>query len=201
MPLSEQQLQNMNAKREKILEQAITLFSGQGYNDTTISKVAKASGVSFGSVFTYFPTKEDLFHHAVTDRLDEYATILLNFTTEAEDPVAELENMVNTHIKLFSSVGTYLRLIAQVIGQHQRFQRQFTELDTFHDQFRYKIAKLVENGQEKGLLNSNLQPIYAATSYSSFLMGLRLNLIDGPEHDVWDAFKPFAMQLFGPNTL
>ncbi|MFX6387382.1 helix-turn-helix domain-containing protein, partial [Acinetobacter baumannii] len=54
MPLSDAQVQKMKQKRETILEQAIQMFAEHGYNDTTIAKVAKASGVSFGSVFTYF---------------------------------------------------------------------------------------------------------------------------------------------------
>ncbi|QTM98819.1 TetR family transcriptional regulator [Sediminibacillus dalangtanensis] len=199
MPLSANQIEKMNAKRDKILEQAIILFSEHGYNDTTISKVAKASGVSFGSVFTYFENKEALFHHAVVERLKELSPLLMDFNPNAEDPYKELETMIDKHIRLFASVGTYLRLVTQVIGQPQRFERQFKELDQFYYTFRYKIADLVAQGQNSGQLRSEIDPLTCSIAYTSFLMGIRLNLADQPDHDIWSDFSPVAMQLFGPN--
>ncbi|SDL93750.1 TetR/AcrR family transcriptional regulator [Sediminibacillus halophilus] len=199
MPLSGNQIEKMKVKRDKILEQAIILFSEHGYNDTTISKVAKASGISFGSVFTYFENKEELFHHAVVERLKELSPLLLDFDPNAEDPYKELEAMIDKHIRLFASVGTYLRLVTQVIGQHQRFERQFKELDRFYYTFRYKIADLVAKGQSSGQLRSEVDPLTSSIAYTSFLMGIRLNLADQPEHDIWSDFAPVAIRLFGPN--
>ncbi|MFD1737510.1 TetR/AcrR family transcriptional regulator [Bacillus salitolerans] len=197
MPLSENQLAKMKQKRDKVLEQAILLFSEQGYNDTTIAKVAKASGVSFGSVFTYFPTKEELFHCAVIDPLSEISKSLLDFDPDTNTPLLELERMIKHHIKIFSNLGIYLRLVVQVIGQNNRFQDQFKELDEFHMQFREKIVKLVINGQKNGQLHE-YKPIFAATAYTSLLMGLRLNHTDSPDKELWEQFVPYALQLFRP---
>ncbi len=199
MALSDKQIRKMKAKRDKILDQAIILFSEHGYNDTTISKVAKASCVSFGSVFTYFENKEELFHHAVVERLKDLSPLLLDFNSNPEDPYKELESMIDKHIRLFANVGTYLRLVTQVIGQHQRFERQFKELDQFYRTFRYKIADLVAQGQSSGQLHREIDPITSSIAYTSFLMGIRLNLADQPEHDIWADFAPVAMQLFSPN--
>lgn len=197
MPISEDQLTKMQAKRQKILEQAILLFSEHGYNDTTIAKVAKASGVSFGSVFTYFPTKEDLFHHAVIEPLKEISQLLLDFDENASNPLQELENMVKNHIKIFSGVNKYLRLVVQVIGQYTRFEKQFSELDQFHNTFREKIQKLIENGQKQNQLKP-LDSYFTVTSYTSLLIGLRVNLADEPNEEHWLKFVPSAIQLFGP---
>ncbi|WP_053220232.1 TetR/AcrR family transcriptional regulator [Virgibacillus senegalensis] len=198
MPLSANQIENMKAKRNKILEQAIILFSEHGYNDTTISKVAKASGISFGSVFTYFKNKEELFHHAVVDHLQELSPLLMDFNPDAQNSYKELEAMIDKHIRLFASVGTYLRLVTQVIGQPKRFERQFKKLDQFHYTFRSKIAALVEHGQRSGQLHSGIDPVTSSIAYTSFLMGIRLNLTDQPENNIWSDLAPVAMQLFGP---
>ncbi|KAA0549940.1 TetR/AcrR family transcriptional regulator [Bacillus sp. BGMRC 2118] len=197
MPISEDQMTKMQAKRERILEQAILLFSEHGYNDTTIAKVAKASGVSFGSVFTYFPTKDDLFHHAVTEPLEEISALLLDFDENASDPLQELNKMVTKHIKIFSDVNTYLRLVVQVIGQYTRFETQFKELDQFHNTFREKIQSLVEYGQKKQQL-MELDTHFTVTAYTSLLIGLRVNLADEPDEEYWLNFVPSAIQLFGP---
>lgn len=197
MPLSNNQIEKMKEKRKRILEEAITLFSEEGYNDTTIAKVAKAADVSFGSVFTYFKNKEELFNSAVIEPLDEFKEVLFNFSTEAEDPLAELEQMVINHIKYFAHLGNYLRLVAIVVGQYSKFPNQFTELDNVHQEFREKLSILIINGQHLGQLRE-LNPKNVATSYLSFLIGLRLTLADAPDHEVWQEFVSISMQLFGP---
>lgn len=41
-------------------QQALRLFEEQGYAATTTLQIAEAAGVSIGTLFRYFPTKEDL---------------------------------------------------------------------------------------------------------------------------------------------
>ncbi|MGD7044793.1 TetR/AcrR family transcriptional regulator [Jeotgalibacillus proteolyticus] len=197
MSTSKDQQQRMEQKRAKILEQAVLLFSEQGFNDTTVSKVAKASGVSFGSVFTYFSTKEELFHYAVMEPMEELKAGVLNFDEGAEDALAEIEWLVGTQIQLFSRLSTYLRLVVQVIGQEIRFAKQFEELNAFHDEFRKKLSLLIVKGQKDGQLEKG-DPLLTAGSYISFLMGIRLTAVDEPDQDLWEEFAPFAIRLFGP---
>lgn len=199
MPLSEEQVLKMKQKRETILQQAILLFAERGYDDTTIAKVAKASGVSFGSVFTYFENKDQLFHAAVTEPLQEHSVKLLDFDPQASELLLELERMVTNHIKMFAAFDLYLRLVVQVVGYYNRFPYSFAELDAFHNIFREKIAELLVNGQQKGLLHVQ-DPKYVATAYLSLLIGLRVNLTDEPQSNMWEKFVPVAMQLFGPKN-
>lgn len=197
MALSEQQKTNMKYKRKKILEEAIILFSEKGFAGTTVQKVAEAAEVSFGSVFTYFENKEKLFHAAIVEPLQEYSLQLLDFDPEAENLLLEIERMVAKHIHVFSGVSKYLNLVVFVIGQNDLHKETFKELNDFQDKFRNKLIQIIENGQEQGLLHIQ-DPKYAATSYTSLLLGLRLNLIDKPESAMWQEFIPYAMQLFGP---
>jgi len=46
--------------RDKIIEAARDLFLMQGYNATGLSEITKVSGVNPGSLYYFFPTKEDL---------------------------------------------------------------------------------------------------------------------------------------------
>lgn len=47
-------------KREKLLQTALELFVKQGFNDTPTSKIAKEAGIATGTLFYFFPTKDDL---------------------------------------------------------------------------------------------------------------------------------------------
>ncbi|OEH94355.1 TetR/AcrR family transcriptional regulator [Bacillus solimangrovi] len=196
MPLSEQQILIMKQKREKILQEAIVLFSRLGYEGTTIKKVAAASGVSFGTVFTYFENKDQLFHAAIVEPLEEYRSELLDFNPNETDVFVELEKMVTNHIKIFSELSEYLSLIVHIIGQHHRFETTFKEIDQFYNEFREKLVELITSGQDAGILFEQ-EPIHVATAYFSLLMGIRLNTPDGADDQFWVNIIPIAIQLFG----
>jgi AcrR family transcriptional regulator len=48
--------------KELIAETARRLFTERGFDAVTVAEVARAADVSEGTVFNYFPTKEDLFY-------------------------------------------------------------------------------------------------------------------------------------------
>ncbi|MDG4657416.1 TetR/AcrR family transcriptional regulator [Ectobacillus antri] len=197
MALSEDQMKAMHKKREKILQEATMLFAVHGYNDTTIAKVANAAGISFGSVFTYFASKEELFYATIKEPLEKLGEELLSFDSNAVNPMKEIEALVQKHVLLISQQPVYLRLFQQVLGQPERFKREFEILNQFFQLFQNKMGILIKRGQELGQLRI-LHVEAVAISYLSFLNGLRLTTIDGPEHDVWKLFVPCGIQLFGP---
>jgi TetR/AcrR family transcriptional repressor of mexJK operon len=109
----------------------------------------------------------------------------------------EIEALVQKHVLLISQQPVYLRLFQQVLGQPERFKREFEILNQFFQLFQNKMGILIKRGQELGQLRI-LHVEAVAISYLSFLNGLRLTTIDGPEHDVWKLFAPCGIQLFGP---
>jgi AcrR family transcriptional regulator len=47
--------------RERIICAARMLFSERGYDSTTVAEIADGADISVPTLFTYFPTKEDVF--------------------------------------------------------------------------------------------------------------------------------------------
>jgi AcrR family transcriptional regulator len=50
-----------DARREQILQTAVTLFSQRGFKGTTTKEIAKAAGVSEAIIFRHFATKDELY--------------------------------------------------------------------------------------------------------------------------------------------
>ncbi|OXM85626.1 TetR/AcrR family transcriptional regulator [Paenibacillus rigui] len=68
----------MSVTREEVLKSATKLFKERGFLSTTIQDIAEDCGIAKGSVYKYFPSKEDLFsevfdqcHNAYFDQVDE----------------------------------------------------------------------------------------------------------------------------------
>ncbi|MER6218358.1 TetR family transcriptional regulator [Streptomyces sp. NPDC001674] len=62
--------------RQTIFEAALRLFLSRGFDDVSIVEIAEAAEVSKRTLFTYFPTKEDLVLHVFADHEDESARVV-----------------------------------------------------------------------------------------------------------------------------
>ena len=52
-------------RRRQILEAALRVFLDKGYHAANVSDVAAEAGVSQGTIYWYFSSKEELFNAAV----------------------------------------------------------------------------------------------------------------------------------------
>ena len=50
------------ARRTHIIQSAVALFASKGFADTTTSDICRAAGISTGSLFHYFPSKQAVFY-------------------------------------------------------------------------------------------------------------------------------------------
>lgn len=48
-------------RRDKIIKTATEEFANKGFNGASINEIAKKSGISIGSMYSYFSSKEDLY--------------------------------------------------------------------------------------------------------------------------------------------
>lgn len=64
------------ATRKRILDSARRLFREEGFADTTTRDISRAAGVAAGTLFNYFPTKEDvvleLAAEAIAKAVDDF---------------------------------------------------------------------------------------------------------------------------------
>ncbi|OHD11115.1 MAG: hypothetical protein A2086_01870 [Spirochaetes bacterium GWD1_27_9] len=58
-------------KQEKIFSSAVKEFSNKGYSLASTNNICKEAGISKGSMFQYFSTKEDLFFFVIRKALSE----------------------------------------------------------------------------------------------------------------------------------
>jgi AcrR family transcriptional regulator len=58
-------------KRERLVNAARILLHRQGFSNTTLAQIAKASGVPLGNVYYYFKTKEEIAAAAIRQRRDK----------------------------------------------------------------------------------------------------------------------------------
>ncbi|MGC5328243.1 TetR/AcrR family transcriptional regulator [Brevibacillus sp. SYSU BS000544] len=198
MPRTKEQNEHIRQeKRAKILQEATVLFAAHGLSQTTIAMVAKSANISFGSVFTYFPTKEELFQAVVLEPLDELKTTLFERTVPADTPLLEIKKLVKQQVRIFSERKDYLRIVQYVLGQSDRFPDLFVKLDEFLNSIIASLEPLIIAGQASDELEP-IDPKLVALSYFSYLNGIRLTINDCPDNTIWDMYVDQGVRLFGP---
>ena len=76
----------INAKRDAILEAATTAFRDEGFECTSMDRIAELAGASKRTVYNHFRSKEALFQ-AVVERLFEDAAALKRVEWDSERPI------------------------------------------------------------------------------------------------------------------
>ena len=62
---------NLSLKQRQVLLSSLKLFSEIGFENTTASLIAKEAGVSEGTVFSYFKTKEGILEAILSTFLEQ----------------------------------------------------------------------------------------------------------------------------------
>lgn len=85
-----------SATREKLIETARDLFHQQGYTPTGIAQILKKSGVNSGSLYYFFPTKEDLLIAVLEWYRDHIKDDLLDLHTKhLSDPIEKVFGLLD----------------------------------------------------------------------------------------------------------
>src|SRR5271155_5070627 len=85
-------------RRQQILDAALKCFSREGFHNTTTADIVRESGVSQGTLYLYFATKEDIVVALADDRHQGEA--FLNALAQSEpDPVQGLRLMIELYGK------------------------------------------------------------------------------------------------------
>jgi len=82
------------ARPEEILDAALELFTEKGFSATRICDVAKKAGISKGTLYLYFESKEAMFRAVVQEmispELDRVEDMLEHFTGSSEELLRQL---------------------------------------------------------------------------------------------------------------
>src|SRR5262245_32484016 len=74
-----------SAKRRQILDGARAVFLSQGFDAASMGEIARAAGVSKGTLYVYFESKEELFEAIVHKQCEAQAEGLFDLNTDGED--------------------------------------------------------------------------------------------------------------------
>lgn len=171
------QKQNEQMRREsleKITGAAFKIFSEYGYHGATLKKITKATGLSYGLVYHYFPSKEKIFLHLVDLAFDYSNAILDKALTSPGTAWEKLQFLSETLASEIQSedLSYYFIITQQAMTQATDIKgiRDILEKKIYNYS---KIDELILQAQKSGDVIKG-DPGILSASYLALFQGLTL---------------------------
>lgn len=148
----------MPAGKKKVLTTALRLFASNGFHATTTAKIAKQAGVSEGTIYKYFSSKDDLLANLLRPVLTEIKNSFFSDLDEQnqKDLPTLVRFIVTDRIKFIEVNFDFIRVIFQsVLTGHLIDDRSYQEFFTGSDGV---LAKLKALQAEFPEINQELTP-------------------------------------------
>jgi AcrR family transcriptional regulator len=162
-------------RRQQILAAALRCFARNGFHNTTITDVVRESGVSQGTFYLYFETKDDVIAALADDRSQSDA--LVNAIAGAEtDPVIGLTILFDLHGSTLGDAqrADERRVAIQGWAEALRSERIRERLLANTARVQREIARLIERGQQTGRFRADAEPQGVARALMALFRGLTL---------------------------
>lgn len=134
-------------RQEEILEAAAKLFAERGYSDANTQELADLLQVGKGTIYRYFPTKQELFLAAV-DRLVRLLKETIDRAMEGiDEPFERMAVGVRTYLRYFAEHSEFVELLIQERAQFRDrmkptyFVHREANVGRWREQFRELIAE------------------------------------------------------------
>lgn len=121
------------ATKRRIVTAALTLFQTRGFEATTTKQIARKAGIAEGTVFNYFPTKEDIAFHFFEQEVDHAIAAVRRNPRLRKAPLEEkLFTLVQDQLEFLAPyerfIGTALVEALKPASKLGPFSRQSREL-------------------------------------------------------------------------
>jgi TetR/AcrR family transcriptional regulator, acrAB operon repressor len=118
--------------REKLLEAATRLFGERGYRDTSVQAIGEAAGISRGSIFWHFGSKDGLLEAVVEQAFTRWKNETLVADVGEARGLEAVRRALASHRRFLGAQPELLRLfyvlMFEALGPRPELARRFAEL-------------------------------------------------------------------------
>lgn len=119
--------------KENILEAALTLFSEQGYDGTSVEQIAQAVGIKAPSLYKHFKGKEEILNAIIDSAEARYEESFGSEQNIGKLPQNKKEFIAATMNKIaFTMQDPMIRKIRMLLVQEQFRNQRFAEITSRH---------------------------------------------------------------------
>jgi AcrR family transcriptional regulator len=148
--------------RARLLDAAKEIFEENGFLDARISDISERAGLSHGSFYHYFDSKEEIFREVaavIDEELSAPVTSIILDPSSSATPRERIHEAIRLHFESYRKEARILGVIEQVAryDEHVKAMRSAR-----HKGDREQVASSIRQLQRHGLADRSLDPMVAA---------------------------------------
>ncbi|MDF3820002.1 TetR/AcrR family transcriptional regulator [Leptospira sp. 96542] len=161
-------------KRNRILSIAVSEFANRGFTSANTNTIAQKAGISVGSLYKYFETKEDFFLTVVNFGISQLEKTLDSILDGEDDLFGKIEKIlriIQTHSREHQDI---IRLYNEMTSESnsELINRLSSELEALSANF-YK--QIIEQAKQEGKIASDTESAMAAFLIDNIFMTLQFS--------------------------
>ena len=179
----------MEVRKKHILAAAAKVFSEKGFQETTISEIAKAAGASDAFVYEYFSTKENLLFSIPREHMQKLHENLDFHLKLIRGAVNKLHATLYMQLLYYSENPDFTAVLLLILKNN----RKFINTDAHQEIRDYLkiIDRCISEGIESGEIQADIDPYYLRATLIGSLEHIVINwLLRGKPENLMDAFEP-----------
>lgn len=162
---------------KKITDAALRVFAEYGYHGATMKKITKATGLSYGLVYHYFPSKEKIFLHLIEISLDNSRALMdQSFETvgSAWDRIKKLSELVVTQLHT-EDLALQSIIVLQAITQAKDIPGLLEFINERTQHYKRFDSLIIQAQKDGDVIEGN--PDILSAAYLSLAQGLSLIIL------------------------
>lgn len=151
MSLTEEARQEKKeARRNQILEAATNVFTRLGFNKARMDDIVEESGLSKGTLYWYFKSKDDIIT-AILDRMLKREARQLRSMLDDERPVRDkLSNFIDLTIADLERLRPLMPILIEFWGLQLRHKTIRQGIGKYYQQFFDTLTPFIQQGIDRG---------------------------------------------------
>jgi AcrR family transcriptional regulator len=136
-------------RQEEILDTAARIFARYGYQNTDMQLIADALQAAKGTLYRYFPSKQELFLAAVDRGMHRLRAHVDAHSAGAPDPLDRLAKAIDAYLAFFRDHPEYTELLIQERAEFKDRKKQtyFVHRDKNIGRWRDLFGTLIVEGR------------------------------------------------------
>ena len=169
----------MNRTKEDIFEAAIKVFSCNGYDRATMEDIASNAGVSKGTLYYHFKSKEEIFKYAILESMNFITNNMKKAINGKKDPLDRLISLYKNQVVILCENKDFFNVIMSQAWGHERRQK---ELKKIIESYIAAIQKSLKEAMDEGIIKKGETKFLAYTFFGVLCSGAVYELVNGNEN-------------------
>jgi len=146
-------------RKRLILDAAKELFFTRGYRDTTIERITERAGVSTGTFYLYFKSKQEIYMTLYADGIELFQAMAQEaISWPGMSAIARLSAIAHAYFRFYTNHTEYFEILA-FIHMYQADLKERSKMSAILDEKAIELLKIIEAVIQQGIETGELTPM------------------------------------------